>query len=135
MRFAFVNDNEIKKISEFENDDEAQLESHLYQAIVNIDGLDAQVGWAWDGKYHFYLKLAAITPRQIRLALVLSGVSLTDIDNSLNSLPEPTKSLALISWEYAVAFERNDPLVESVGLMLGMTSAQIDQLWMLAASL
>lgn len=76
-----------------------------------------------------------VTPRQMRQALVLSGVSLEMIENALNSLSEPTRSLARIEWEYSIAFQRNRPLVTQVGLMLGWTDTQIDALWRLAASL
>jgi len=76
-----------------------------------------------------------VTPRQIRQALVVSGISLTDIDTALNSLPEPVKSMAKIEWEYSVAFQRNRQLVSQVGQMLGWTSQQLDGLWQLAASL
>jgi hypothetical protein len=79
--------------------------------------------------------LADVTPRQIRQALLYSGISLTDIDAALNSLPEPTKSLAIVEWEYSIAFQRSRPLVEQVGQMLGWTSQQLDDLWRLAASL
>lgn len=79
--------------------------------------------------------LPDVTPRQIRQALVASGVSLADIETALNSLPEPTKSYAKIEWEYSVSFQRNRPLVNSVGQMLGWTSEQVDNLWRLAGSL
>ncbi len=79
--------------------------------------------------------LKDVTPRQIRQALVLYGISLTDIDNALNGLPEPTKSLAKIEWEYSISFQRNRDLVNQVGALLGWTSQQLDDLWKYAAGL
>lgn len=79
--------------------------------------------------------LPDITPRQIRKALVMQGVSLDAVTASLNSLPEPEKSLAIIEWEYATIYERNHPLVAGVSQLLGFSSAQLDELWMLASSL
>lgn len=76
-----------------------------------------------------------VTPRQIRQALLLSGVSLTDITNALESLSEPTKSLAITEWEYSITFQRNRPLVASVGVMLGWTPEQLDNLWLFAGTL
>lgn len=76
-----------------------------------------------------------VTPRQIRQALVLSGVTMQSIDDALNTLPEPTKSLAIAEWEYSIAFQRNRPLVDSVRQMLGWTNEQVDDLWRLAATL
>jgi hypothetical protein len=79
--------------------------------------------------------VADVTPRQIRQALILSGVSLADITAALATLPEPTKSLAITEWEYSIAFQRSRPLVASVGSMLGWTSQQLDDLWRFAATL
>jgi hypothetical protein len=76
-----------------------------------------------------------ISARQIRLALFLSGITLQMIDESLATLPEPTKTLAQISWEYSNFFLRSDPLADQVASMLGWTSEQTDQLWILGNSL
>jgi hypothetical protein len=76
-----------------------------------------------------------VSPRQIRTALVLSGISLEQVETALNSLPEPQKSLAKIEWEYSVAFKRSRPLVSSVGQMLGWTDQQLDNLWKFAITL
>lgn len=76
-----------------------------------------------------------VTPRQIRQALILSGISMQQIEDALNTLPEPQKSLAKTEWEYSIAFQRQRPLVLAVGQMLGWTSQQLDDLWRLAATL
>jgi hypothetical protein len=76
-----------------------------------------------------------ISPRQLRLALVLNNISLAQIDSALDQLEEPTKSLAKIEWEYATTFERNKPLVEQVGQLLGWNSQQLDDLWLFASTL
>jgi hypothetical protein len=76
-----------------------------------------------------------VSPRQMRSALILSGVSLESIDAALNTLSEPTRSLARTEWEFSLAFQRNRPLVNQVGQMLGWTSAQLDQLWIYAGTL
>lgn len=80
-------------------------------------------------------KISDVTPRQIRQALILSGVSIQQIEDALDSLPEPTKSLAKVEWEYSISFQRSHPLVNQVGSMLGWSSQQLDDLWKLAASL
>lgn len=77
----------------------------------------------------------SITPRQIRQALILSGVNLTDIDNALSTLPEPQQSLAKAEWLYATSFDRHRPLVVSVGQMLGWTNEQLDALWAYGSTL
>lgn len=76
-----------------------------------------------------------VTPRQMRQALILSGVSLEMIEEALDSLSEPTRSLARVEWEYSIAFQRNRPLVAQVGIMLGWNNTQLDNLWHFAATL
>ena len=76
-----------------------------------------------------------VTPRQIRQALILSGITMQQIEDALNTLSEPTKSLALSEWEYSNMFDRTRPLVASVGAMLGWTSQQLDDLWIYAGTL
>lgn len=76
-----------------------------------------------------------VTPRQMRQALILSGVTLQQIEDALNSLEEPTKTLAWIEWEYATVFERHRPIVDQIGQILQWTPEQIDALWIYAASL
>lgn len=79
--------------------------------------------------------IQSVTPRQIRLALLQLGVTMETIDTALNSLPEPTKSQALVEWNFASVFERNWPLVDQVAAILGWTEDQLDDLWILAATL
>ena len=76
-----------------------------------------------------------VTPRQIRQALVLSQISMIDVENALDSLDEPIKSLAKIDWEYSTVFQRSSPLVSSVGSLLGWTPEQLDNLWLFAGTL
>ena len=76
-----------------------------------------------------------VTPRQMRQALVLSGVNLSSIDAAIATLPQPAQSLTQIEWDYSLAFERNNPLVAQIGVMLGWTSAQLDALWLFAGTL
>ena len=78
---------------------------------------------------------AVVTPRQIRIALVVSGFSLSTIESAIDSLPEPNRSIAKITWEYSVEFQRNNPLLSSMAPMLGLSEAQIDGLFALASTL
>jgi hypothetical protein len=77
----------------------------------------------------------SVTPRQIRQALVLNGVSLSSIDSALAALPDPIKTLAQIEWEYSTIVYRNNPLVDQVGQLLSWTTNQIDALFIFAESL
>lgn len=72
----------------------------------------------------------SVTPRQARLAL--SGAGLLD---SVNAAINTAGGASLITWEYASTINRTDPLIASFSTMLGLTSAQIDQLFIQAAKL
>ena len=76
-----------------------------------------------------------VTPRQIRLALVFSGISLSVIETAINSMEEPNKSAALITWEYATEFDRNHPMILSLSPSLGLTEQDLDNLFILANTL
>ena len=134
-RFAFVNDNKVQKI-EFHESLENILDVHLYQIVIDVTDYsrEPQVGWSWE-RNRLILKLPDCTPRQIRQALVLAGVSMEQIELALDAMPEPTRTLAKIEWEYSTAFIRANTLVENVGLMLGWTSEQLDALWITAGRL
>lgn len=135
MKIAFVNDNKIIKIEDH-NDFSTIIDSHLFQTVIDITDLIPQpeVGWLWDGKFLFK-NIPSVTPRQIRQALVLTGISIETIEATLAGLPEPTKSLATIEWEYSTLFIRNNNFVKQLGPMLGFTNDQLDQLWLLAGKL
>lgn len=75
-----------------------------------------------------------VTMRQARLALLAAG-HLANVNNAINSMSEPSKSAALIEWEYAAVVERNSGLVPAMGAALGMTEIQLDDLFILAATL
>jgi hypothetical protein len=76
-----------------------------------------------------------VTPRQMRIALVMSGISLDTVEAAIDSLPEPNKTVARITWEYSVEFQRNNPLLVAMAPALGLTSTQIDNLFALASTL
>lgn len=135
MKFAFVNEFKVVKVEEHESYDDI-LDAHLYQIVIDITELDlnVKVGWAYKDEKLFN-DIPDVTPRQMRQALILSGVSMQMIEDALNALPDPTRSLALVEWEYSIAFKRQNPLVRTVGVMLGWTSDQLDELWIMAGKL
>lgn len=69
------------------------------------------------------LKVKVITPRQARLALHKAGL-----------LDEVATALAVdkemeIWWEYSLDIQRNHEMVIALGTQLGLTEAQLDQLF------
>ena len=75
-----------------------------------------------------------ITMRQCRLALLGAGL-LDNVDAAIATLPEPDKSAAIIAWEYGAVVERLSPFVLSMIPLLGLTDAEIDNLFEVAVTL
>ena len=76
-----------------------------------------------------------VSRRQLRLALVLSSFDLTIIDVKINQLPEPNRSFALIAWNDAVVFERNDALLNQLAGQLSLSEDNLDDLFINASKL
>lgn len=76
-----------------------------------------------------------VSRRQLRLALVLSQFDLSLIDAIINQLPDSNRSFALIAWNDAVVFERNDALLIQLASMLGLTEEDLDDLFIKAGKL
>lgn len=77
-----------------------------------------------------------LTARQLRLGLVSNGFSLDQVEATIAAIEDPqARAVAQIEWEYASQFERDHPLLQQVGAALGLTEAQIDNMWQQALSL
>lgn len=75
-----------------------------------------------------------VTMRQATQALILAGLD-DDVETMLAALPGVEGKLARAEWAKSQVVERNRPLVQQMGAALGLTGAQIDQLFITAASL
>lgn len=73
---------------------------------------------------------ASVTPRQVRLLLLSQGL-LSQVTELIAQQDEATK----IAWEYASEFRRDDPLLLSLAISLNLTSQQLDDFFIAAASL
>lgn len=114
---------------------------YLGNVIGELELSDDTPEEVWTEKLAMYARAPAatllpdVTARQMRQALVLSGIDLATIDTAINSLSEPNKSLVRIEWEYSNMFQRYRPTVLAIGAMLGKSSSDLDDLWRLAFSL
>lgn len=72
----------------------------------------------------------SITPRQCRLILSVQGL-LADVEAMIATQDEATR----ITWEYALEFRRDDPLLNALAISLNLTDEQIDQFFIAAAQL
>lgn len=77
---------------------------------------------------------SGVTMRQARLAL-LSADKLAGVQAVIDSLPEPQKTKAQIEWDYSQEVQRLNGFVAVIGPALGLTEDQIDDLFILAATL
>ena len=80
--------------------------------------------------------MPALTRRQFRLALVLNGYNLADIETLINSIEDPMqRQITMIEWQDATTFHRTNPsLIVMAGLM-GLDAETVDQLWLQASTL
>ena len=76
------------------------------------------------------------TPRQIRIALIQSGLSLSSIDDYINNIQDNTqREIARSEWEYALEIKKDHPLVALIASTLNLTQQQIDDVFNLASTL
>ena len=78
----------------------------------------------------------SLTRRQFRLALVTNGYSLTDIEALINQIEDDMqRQIIQIEWQDATVFERNNSGLFAMAALMGLSSAQIDELWSQALTL
>lgn len=76
------------------------------------------------------------TPRQLRIALIRSGISLASVENELNNIQDPVeKEIAIAEWEYALDIQRDHPLLIMMAQKLNITEQQINDIFTLAVTL
>lgn len=75
-----------------------------------------------------------VTMRQARQALILAGLD-EAVEAALAAMPGTPGKLARAEWERSQTVQRTRPLVLQMGTALGLTSAQLDQLFITASQL
>jgi hypothetical protein len=75
-----------------------------------------------------------ISMRQARLALYQGGY-LDMVNTVVAAIPGPEGDAARITWEFASDVDRNHPLVSFMASSLPLTDEQVDNLFILAATL
>lgn len=108
--------------------------------MIDADLHPGSIGDGWDGEQVISAPTPPtpvpeqVTMRQARLALLGAG-KLSAVETAINALPEPQKSAARIEWDYSSAVQRHNGFVQQLGPALGLTDAQIDDLFRTAATL
>jgi hypothetical protein len=76
------------------------------------------------------------TPRQLRIALIQSGISLVTIENQIDSISDSVqREIARAEWEYALEIKKEHPLVDMIAVNLNLTEKQVDDIFVLAVTL
>jgi hypothetical protein len=71
---------------------------------------------------------ASVSARQIRLWLIQHGISLSQVDAAIASIPdELQRDSVKVEWEYAPYVERAHPMLIPLAAALGLTEEQVDQ--------
>jgi ribose 5-phosphate isomerase len=74
------------------------------------------------------LRVNEVSPAQMRVWLVLHGVTMAMVDAFIDAIPDETqRELAKIAWEYGLVVRRSDPMVSAFAMQLQMTEQQMDQ--------
>jgi len=78
-------------------------------------------------------KYSDCTPRQFRLGLLDYGIDPDTITNMISQVPDlDERKRILITWEYAVLIEKNNPLIVNFAQLLGVDQSGIDEIFRLA---
>lgn len=77
-----------------------------------------------------------LTRRQFRLALVTNGYNLADIESLIAQIEDDMqRQIIMIEWQDATTFHRTNPSLLAMAAMMGLTTAQVDELWSQALTL
>lgn len=98
------------------------------QQILNaLSGFNPEYVWAVT-----YEKppLKPLTRRQFRLALVMNGFALADIEALINQIEDDMqRQIIQIEWQDATVFERNNSSLLTMSALIGLSAEQVDELW------
>ena len=87
-------------------------------------------GYFWDGQWTAYPAPIPVVSR-FQAKAALAGVGLLDTAEAMMADPA-TPVIARIAWQDAMEFRRDSPTLLAMGAQLGMTDAQLDQLFEVA---
>lgn len=71
---------------------------------------------------------------RLRAILALNNLE-TDVNNALDLLPEPNKTIAKRAWDYGSKTERQSPTVDFIKGVLSLTDAQVDDFFVQAEAI
>lgn len=98
-----------------------------------VSGNKAEVNAVTSNAVNYVRVPQRVSPRQLRLALIDAGVLPDQVTATIAAISDPTmKAKAMTEWEHATFYDRSNLTVSAIGAMVGLSSAQIDQLFVVA---
>ena len=101
---------------------------------TSVQRIDGEVKYVYTLEDYVVPVPSVVTRRQAKLALHGAGL-LSLVEPALQALSEPQKTAAIIEWEDATELHRDHGLINSLAVSLGLTSEQIDNLFIQAAQI
>ena len=131
-RFAVLKDNMVINITMSEI---VLYKNWIESEIAQMgDSYDSETGKFSTSQQNINRDLMVVTMRQARLALLAEGI-LSTVNDAIAAMDSPAKEAAEITWEYATEVKRLDPLVIQLGSFLELSEEQLDNLFVVAATL
>ena len=136
MKYAYIENN--KAIEVISANPHTIFVSHYAEKFVEVDdsceGGYIYVNGQWEAPPPVIIIPQEVTMRQARLALLDNNL-LHLVQPAIDSLPEPNKTKAQIEWDYSNALQRDNQFVAILGGALGLSSQDLDNLFILASTL
>lgn len=133
MRICIVIDGRVRDVLTLD-----APEGAIVSAIAHPS---AERGWEWTGSEmrepsgDVDLGVpGSVTMRRARLALLAAGL-LDVVQQTIDALPEPQRTAARIEWDHSSEVHRHHGLVQQMAPALGLSSAQLDALFVAAAAI
>ena len=128
MRYAVINNGNVVNVIE-------APEGFVLDGYALVPSDIAGPSWTYDGEFHppapepVPVPLS-ITPLQARRALRAAGL-LGAVNGAVASADPDIQD----AWEYAIEVRRDNPIIAGMAASLGLTEAQLDDLFRQAATL
>ena len=111
----------------------APLNGNKQQILNALSGFNREYVWAVTYQDP---PVPALTRRQFRLALVLNGYNLADIELLINQISdEMQRQIIQVEWQDATTFERHSTNLLVMADLMGMDKPTVDVLWTQALAL
>jgi hypothetical protein len=129
MRFAIIENGKVINLAVSDK----ALASNWQPCDESVKIGDTWTGTAFDSVQAVKVP-TIVSMRQARLALLNAG-KLALVDAAIQNMTSPQREKAQIYWEYSIQVGRYSPMTIAIGTAVGLTSAEIDSLFIEAALL